>query len=210
MIKKNIYFVVIVLIALTFPGCAPKSGDELVLQGVKQYGNEDYLGAIESFKEALEAGVEEYEAAYVQSCMGNCYDTIGLYDKALEAHKVAIKLDGEQAEYWVNIGVTYRKLSDYNLAVNAYNKAIELDSEYAEAYSSLGVIYFINTQNTEAIEYFIRAIELDPSLASAYGNCALAYAMIDDFESADIYLEKAKKLGYDSYEKALKIINDLR
>ncbi len=210
MIKKKTYFVVIAVITIILSGCAAKSGDELVLQGIKQYENEDYIGAIESYSEALEAGLEIYDEAYVQSCLGNCYDTLGLYDKALEAHTVALELDGEQAKYWVNIGVTYRKMSEYDLAADAYIKAIELDPEYAEAYSSLAVIHYVNSQYTEAIECYETAIELSPSLASAYGGCALAYAMIDDFENADIYLENAKALGYANYEIVSKRIDELR
>lgn len=173
-----------------------KSGDIHAIKGMKLYNNGELTEALEELDKAVELGTNEYELKEIYTIMGNCYNDLDRFEKAIEMHEKALELDSQYYTAWVNLGITYRQSGDLAEAEKCYSEAIEINPEYAELRSSLGSLYILKEEPERAVEEFERAVELDPSLAVAYGNGALAYAMVGDFDKAEEFLKQSKVLGY--------------
>ncbi len=101
--------------------------------------------------------------------------------KAIGLLEQVIRLDPENAEAWLRIGLCWgmallENLSPLDLwgeekdeelmvdnCLHALEKAIEFDPELLGAYNAMGRIYVIRGQDEEAIELFTQSLQLDPS-----------------------------------------------
>lgn len=198
---KKTFIVFVVGILLVLSGCnAPPKGDLLFLDGVDAYNEGDYVTAIEHLEQAVEIGLKRYEIGDLYTYLGHCYSDMEMYDESINYYKMALEVGPDKVEYYVNLGVTYRRSGENQKALELYLQALKLDPDYAELHSGLGSLYILENQPEKAVEYFDKAIALDSNLAVAYGNGALAYALIGDFETAEEYLEKAEVRGYENIE----------
>ena len=100
--------------------------------------------------------------------MGECYEKIGDFKKALIFYEKSLEIDDSQSDAWLGIGVV-RDLNNQTLdALKFIEKAINLDPEnpeywyiFAEFLSKLGKI-------TEAEDAFKKVVELDPGNIDAW------------------------------------------
>ena len=198
--KIGIVVVMIFMIILTSCSYIATSGDQFALIGISEFKRGEHLKAVDHLNKAIELGVEKYDLKEIYSILGNTYLELDMYEKAIENHKMAIEIDGEFYEAWVNLGIAYRQSGDFDSAEECYSIAIELNPDYAELHSSLGTLYILKNEGEKAVEAFELAISLDPTLSITYGNGALAYAMIGDFEKAEEFIKQAKTLGYKNYK----------
>lgn len=187
-----------------------EKGDDFAYEGFMKYEEGEYLEAVENMKKAIEVGVEEYDLKEIHTSLGNAYVELEMYEKAILEHKKAIEIDDKYYKAWVNIGIAYRQGGNLDLAEEAYLIALDLNPNYAQLHSSLGSLYIIKDEPEKAIEAFEYAIQLDPYIGVTYGNAALAYAMIGDFDNAEVYLKKSKFLGYKNYDIIKERIDSLR
>jgi tetratricopeptide (TPR) repeat protein len=116
-------------------------------------------------------------------------------DLGLEDLLNAIDLDGEDAEYHVDLGITYKAQERYEEAIAVYQKAIELDPQYAFAYNNLGITYDDQKRYEEAIAAYQKAIELNPQYAAAYNNLGNTYKNQKRYEEAIAAYQKAIELN---------------
>jgi cytochrome c-type biogenesis protein CcmH/NrfG len=152
--------------------------------------------AIRKLESEIATGITERSLEETYTVLGNHYNQIKQFDKAITAHKKAIELNPNYYIAWVNLGITYRLIGNFDEAEKSYNKALSIEPNYAELHTSLGVLYTLKNEPHKAIEPLEKAIKLNPQLAVAYGNLALAYAMIGRFEDAENSLNQAITLGY--------------
>ncbi|MCU4676325.1 hypothetical protein N7931_11875 [Catenovulum sp. 2E275] len=96
----------------------------------------------------------------------------------------------QQAELYLQRGLTYDMLGLMHLAYFDFLYAIELKPDLAEAYNMLGVYYLRQTEYSRSYESFDAVIELDSQHEFAYLNRAIALYYGDraklaekDFES---------------------------
>lgn len=88
------------------------------------------------------------------------------------------------AAFYNNRGIDYRKEGKLDLAIKDFDKVIELNPNFAEAYNNRGVAYGIKDRVDKAIEDFNTAIGLNPTFADAYCNRGNAYLLKGDFDKA--------------------------
>jgi tetratricopeptide (TPR) repeat protein len=70
--------------------------------------------------------------------------------------KHAIRINSENANSYVNLGITYGKSGMYKEAVNALKQAIRVNPNNAEAHYNLGFAYLmLNDKNSALNEYEI-------------------------------------------------------
>ena len=79
-----------------------------------------------------------------------------------------------EANYYYNLGNTYRRQGKYDQAIEAYKKAIEISPDDHIAYYNLGNAYDEQDKYEEAIEAYNKAIEIMSNDAESYIN--LGYA----------------------------------
>lgn len=192
-------------------GCSGNPhGDELVDAGAKLFRQAKYREAVARLEQALGKPLRTYDQATVNTMIGNCYQELEEYDRAIEYHERAIQLDPANHEAYVNKGVVFRLIGEFDAAEECYEKAIELEPDYPEAYASLGALAIFQDDPERAIEVLEKAIQLDPTLAVSHANLAIAYAAVGRFDEADQALKRAILRGYDKSELIQKRIEDLR
>ena len=88
------------------------------------------------------------------------------------------------AAFYNNRGIDYRKEGKLDLAIKDFDKAIELNPDFAEAYNNRGVAYGINGQVDNAIADFNKAVGLNPTYADAYCNRGNTYLLTGEIDKA--------------------------
>jgi len=206
------YPLIIVFFIMVFLSCSTstENGDEYAERGIKHFNSGEYQRASVDLETALELGVDTYAPELIHTILGNAYSEFGEYDKALQEHQNAVKINPIFHKAWVNMGIVYRQTGDYERAESCYMKALEIEPDYPELYISLGALYIFKDEPYKAIEVLEKAIELDPQNAIAFANISLAHASCRDFDKADIALEKAIILGYERSEQLRLRIEELK
>ena len=134
--------------------------------------------------------------------LGNAYQSLGDYRKAIEFHEKQLKIAkeiGDQAgegRAYANLGTAYQSLGDYHKAIEFHEKQLKIAVEIGDragegrAYGNLGNGYQSLGVYRRAIEYHEKhlkiAVEIDDRAgeATAYHNIGSVYFSIDQFENA--------------------------
>jgi tetratricopeptide (TPR) repeat protein len=109
----------------------------------------------------------------------------------------AIAIDGQSANYYINLGLILRAQRRFEEAVEAQEKAIELNPGSAEAHNGLAAVLLDAGRVEEAIAAFRRATELDPTSARAYSNLGAALSDLGRNDEAAAAYRKALVLKPD-------------
>jgi len=171
--------------------------------------------------------------AYTQ--IGLIHSSFEEYNKAIQSHKEAIKI--EKSIFGTNhnttisysaIGTIYNYLGNYNKALEYYNKVLKLRKiisgkqsiELAASYDNIGSVYLNLRSNNKALEYYNKALKLrefilgkdNIEIASSYDNIGSVYSSLNNDNKALEYYNKALKLrefilGKDNIEIALSYDN---
>lgn len=107
----------------------------------------------------------------------------------------------ENAEEYVQQGISFYKEGDYEKAISNYTKAIELNPGQAEAYLNRGLAYAVKNNYDMAISDFSQTIKINPKLAQAYNNRAIVYFYKGEYDKAWEDVHKAEELGYKTQAK---------
>ena len=96
------------------------------------------------------------------------------WDRAEEAYRKALDLDGSLAAAATNLGnIRYRR-GKTGEAEGFYRKAIQADPQQPQAYYNLGFLKLEDDRSDLAIVYFQKALALDPEFSDARFNYAVA------------------------------------
>lgn len=186
----------------------PKYGDDLATEGAGDFNNGRTTQAIEKLTRALQLEFRHHARDKILTILGNAYQVIEQYEKAIETHQEALQVNPQNHQVWVNLGIAHRKHGKIAKAGECYKKAIEIDPDYAEVHASLGALYIFMGEGKQAIDTLNHAKKLDPSVAVTHGNLALA--MVGRFEEAEATLKQAVTLGYRNDKSVRERIGYLR
>lgn len=178
------------------------SGDALVMQGLKSFKQAHFEIAEAQFESALDKPRAEHPTEEVLVLLGNVYQEIGQYDKALKNFKKAVEVNPQYYTAWVNQGILYRLTKKLDEALRCYNEALKIAPNDPYLLTSLGALSVTKKEYADAIALFKKSIHLDPSITTSYGNLAYTYAEMGDAKNATTYLDLAIKRGYNN-SKAL-------
>ncbi len=199
-------------IAQHFYRADDKRGIRYLLNAAKrskgQYANKE---AISFYKNALtlidEGHKLESKTAY--QGLGELYNIVGEYEKALEMYKSALNIaeDDEKAKLYVNIAENYRDMGDYKESINYADKGLDFSKENSNERCDLlnekGWTLLRLGEHEQAKEEFRNEKELAEKIGEIgkkgdvyYGLGALYYGE-GDYETAEEYYKKS----IDIYEK---------
>jgi CHAT domain-containing protein len=103
---------------------SPESEAEIWFdQGNSQIESGDFVGAIESFNEALQIKPHYYEA---WNNRGVALGNLGQYEAAIASFNEALQIKPHYHEAWNNRGIARRKLGQYETAISSYDTALQI------------------------------------------------------------------------------------
>ncbi|MBL8005398.1 MAG: tetratricopeptide repeat protein [Candidatus Kapabacteria bacterium] len=155
----------------------------------------------------------------VYNVLGNVYQNLSDYPKALEYHSKALQINEEIgkkdgiATNLGNIGITYRNLSDYPKALEYYTKALQLSEEIGEKFgiaknlANIGVVYDILSDYPNALEYYSKSIQIfeeigfTVGIAASLGNIGNLYNRLSDYPKAIEYHTKSLQINEEIGKK---------
>lgn len=112
------------------------------------------------------------------------YENANKYKEAIEAYMMALKMNSDFAEAYINIGLLYYRLGRYSDAVDAYTHAIRFKPHSASVYSKLGTTYIILAEYSNALAAFKQAAMIDPHNPAVRFNLGIAYFLNGDRTAA--------------------------
>lgn len=93
---------------------------------------------------------------------GNRYLNAGRFAEAVERYKQAISRYQYEPDFYINLGVAYRKLEDYPNAEQAFLQATRLSPKDWMAWSNLGNAYLKQNRLKETVSAFQSALKCNP------------------------------------------------
>jgi tetratricopeptide (TPR) repeat protein len=116
---------------------------------------------------------------------------------AIDAYKIAIRLDPKYAPAYAGLGDAYFNTGKWEEGLVAYKEQVRLEPNSAEAQYNLGYAYNAMGRHGEAFAPLVRATSLDPGYAEAYYGVGYAYLRGADFEKSIPFFKSAIRLQAD-------------
>jgi len=118
-------FCIVLVTALCFtPTAIAGKFADYYNKGIDEYGNKNYIKAIEWFKKASKIDKKDPEP---HANIGLCRHYLKEYRAAIVAFRKAIELDRTRAEYHSRLGNSYAELKEFDKAVAAYQETLKLN-----------------------------------------------------------------------------------
>ena len=161
-------------------------------RGLKLIRSENYLGAVEAFKKAIQIDPSREEA---YNALGTVYLTdLAQTTEAIEAFQTVLQLVPNHVRAHQMLGIAYFRQNAYQKAIQVLRRAIELeptdlDNDY-HPYYDLGMVYLKQNKFDDAIQLFGQAIQLNRDHIRAYYSLGTAYIRVGNVEKG---LEQIKK-----------------
>jgi tetratricopeptide (TPR) repeat protein len=150
-------------------------------QGIIQFKENDYEGAIASFNRAIELNFDSPEVYYWR---GLAYGAQERLSEALEDFNHAIALNSQYAEAYAFRGLARYVSGEQTQGLEDIERASQLNPNAAEVFYASGMIHFLSDEYLQAIQSFSRAIELDANFALAFRWRSVAYLSNEDYHPA--------------------------
>ena len=125
---------------------------------------------------------------------------LGLYQDAIVAFEIALRLQPDFPEAYAGRGKAKAGLGNHSDAIADYGTAIELKPDYSQAYAGRGLEKVELGKYTEAIKDYDKAIQLEPASAEFYVNRALAKDKSEQYAGAIADYDAAILLEPDNAE----------
>ena len=153
---------------------APEDAEVRLWAGILAFEANDYLEAIDHFRQALTTAPRLAIAHYN---LGLCLEALRDSKGAIEAYSRAIDCQPDHVHAYNNRGILHAASGHLELARHDYEQAIRLAPDYADGYFNRGVLNTDQDRLTEAEQDYRQAIALEPEHESAQfalGVCWLA------------------------------------
>ena len=191
--KRLILLITTVLIVSLFSGCgaSKEQVEALMERGREEVTVGDYMGAIGTYKEALELSKDKKE---IYRELGIAYLGQEMYDQAAEAFVESLHANNgfiKSIDYDINLYLAkaYCEQGKYEAAVNIYDAVIDMKPKLLDAYYSRGLAKLNLGDKTGAIEDFAKVTANDSKNIDKYLDIFFAISDAGFAEDAREYLQ---------------------
>ena len=144
--------------------------------------------------------------------LGNCYNSLGQYEKAItyhqQHHNISEEMGNRQGEASSlgNLGNCYAYLGQYEKAIAYQQQSLEIEEEIdnrqgvANSLSNLGSCYYYLGQYEKAIAYQQQSLEIKEEIgnrqgvANSLGNLGSCYYSLGQYEKAIAYQQQSLEI----------------
>jgi len=149
------------------------------------------LLATEAFHQAI--GLDENDAT-AMSQLGLLALADGEYKNAQHCFNSAIQKNQGFLALWVNLGLAQQLDGATEESMHTYEKALGISKENHELWNNLGNLYRTLGKTDEALAAYQTCLNIKEDYAIAYNNLALLHILLEDFEAAQLALDRALAL----------------
>ena len=150
-------------------------------RGDRKFINEDYLGAVIDYTEAIKINPN---VSQLYNNRGIAKISLNDYYGSIADFSQSILLNPVYSQAYKNRGQAKAELGDYTNAIIDYTTAIGINPKYFEAYNDRGTAKGKIKDYYAAISDFSKALEINPRFSQAYNNRGLAKAYLNDYQGA--------------------------
>lgn len=168
--------------------------------------NKKGLAVLEKLTDKCET---QYDTAAVLYFKGVCHTEMCEYNAAAGCFEELLRTDATNADAWALLGCSYERTGKMQKAVDSYKNALRYDPGNSIACNNLASVSIQTGQPDDALKYALQLLESDPGMIKAAGFAAAAYAMKNDRENAEIYLERYKNSGGTDLKDLKKWMDDI-
>lgn len=143
-------------------GRAAEQAELAYAKGIVEYGQGNYLDALEHFRAAVDLTPEDANAQFY---LGLTQSRLGEFSEAIPHFAKALQLDPALQPVHYNLGFAYFQIERYPEALEQFQRAAQFDPQNAAVYFYQGHILYQLKRYREALPPLERALQLDPSLA---------------------------------------------
>lgn len=115
----------------------------------------------------------------------------GELDQALEYYGRYLERRPGHAGSYNNMGVIHQAKQEYARAVKAYSDAIAAEPDNHRTYNNLASCYMAQGEPSRAVEALFRSLALEEDNLPGLINMGVAQTALDDFRSAERFLNRA-------------------
>jgi|WetSurMetagenome_2_1015567.scaffolds.fasta_scaffold121135_2 tetratricopeptide (TPR) repeat protein len=119
------------------------------------------------------------------------------YAEAAGAYEEAVKLSQTNWGYYLNLGLSYKKLEKRPEALAAFRKAVEISPESYSATKELGEALGKDGNFAEAKTYYQKAVDLSPDDPDAHYNLGACLTNTGEQDAALAHFQKVAELKPD-------------
>jgi tetratricopeptide (TPR) repeat protein len=119
------------------------------------------------------------------------------YAEAAAAYEEAVGMSQTNWGYFLNLGLTYKKLDRKDESLTAFRKAVELSPESYSANKELGEALAKGSAFEEAKKYYQKAVELSPDDPDAHYNLGACLTNTGEQDAALEHFRKTAELNAD-------------
>ena len=195
---------------------SPETRQELSLErrGDIFMARKMYREAGDTYREAIR---EQPDSARLFNKLGISMHQLLLLGDARRHYERAWKIDNTYTQALNNLGTVHHAKGNYRRAIRTYKKALKVSPYSASIHSNLGTSYFAKGRYKDASKAYLNALELDPEVFESRGTfgtllqersvgnlgkyyyfMAKAYAGVEAWERAILYVRKALEEGFGS------------
>lgn len=187
--------------------------------GERQYKSQDFTGAIDTYRRALELDPSNLIACYR---VGYVYTQAGMLDDAQRYLNMALGIEADFAPALAGLGYVNRRIGEKMQAGSERNQTLNraesyllqaltaspklVDDDGESWWGSLGGLYRRRGQIPEAIDAYEKAAAITPQSSYAFSNLALLYlrtqnkdAMIQTYERVEQLAKGEVQADVDNY-----------
>ncbi|MEQ8907915.1 MAG: tetratricopeptide repeat protein [Vicingaceae bacterium] len=195
---------------------AQDSANIYLTKAQKLYDAEQYVKAMNAYKEAIIKAPKSYAALLG---LADSQHKLEMFKQSVEVYDRAEKVNDQDAELYFNRGAALVFMQEFRKAIKDFDQSLELKADQAKVYYYRGYSNSALSRYRNAVDDYSRAIELKPDYAEAYYNRGAAKAELGNYENGLKDFEKAlekkpnlqngkinlalSKLGMKKYQEAI-------
>ena len=126
--------------------------------------------------------------------LGTAYQTLKLYEKAIDAYQYAIVIDEKFDIAYRNLGDAYIRIRQFKDAIEALEKVLELTRPEDVVHEAIGHCYHKMENYAQARFHYRKASHLNADDSKLYYKVALTYFKEGQMDSAIRQLEAAMRI----------------
>lgn len=133
---------------------------------------------------------ETTQSYHVLQELGDCYASVGNYERAQGCYEKAASLEPDVAEPYVGLGVIALQNNLFDEAKIAFQVACRLDRQCSGAYAGLAMISQQSGDYPHAFDMYLKCLDLDTDNLTALLGLFQTSCQMGSFEKVTYYLEE--------------------